>query len=308
MTLSEMRGEFLAGRLAKADYIRAMFERHANLFEYPPLLAGGAIRSIEIDESGLVFHFKAAGIRMRLARADRRVAPVETLNFGDYEPAEGRALLALARPGDRILDIGANHGYFSLFLARQVEACQVDAFEPIPENHAALVANLRLNAQANVRAHHLALSETEGVARFFYNPTYVTASSQQDLTGEAGVVPVECPMATLDGWLAANAATVHLIKCDVEGGELPVLRGGKKTLESQQPALFAEMLRKWSSRFGYHPNDMIRFLRELGYRAWAIGDEAVRPIEQVGDDTPETNYVFLIPGKHDELLRRLRHG
>jgi hypothetical protein len=94
---------------------------------------------------------------------------------------------------------------------------------------------------------------------------------------------------------------VDLIKCDVEGAELFVLRGAAQVIERDKPIVFLEMLRKWARQFDYHPNDIIGLLAASGYRCWAIGEHALREIEAVDDDTAETNYVFLHARHRDEM-------
>ena len=89
-----------------------------------------------------------------------------SMAFGLYELDTARVLKRLLRPGDHFIDGGANIGYFTLLAARLVgPAGRVDAFEPLPENHARLLAHLDLNGLADrVRVHRLALSDRAGEA------------------------------------------------------------------------------------------------------------------------------------------------
>ena len=86
---------------------------------------------------------------------------------------------------------------------------------------------------------------------------------------------------TLDQWTANQQIKPDFIKCDVEGAELLVFRGGQETLRRDQPIVFAELLRKWSKPFGYHPNDMLCLFRGLGYLCYAVGSKGVHRIENV---------------------------
>lgn len=70
------------------------------------------------------------------------------------------------------------------------------------------------------------------------------------------------------------------------------------------------MLRKWSKKFDYHPNDIIDLLKSVGYSCYAIEENSLGYISQVTDDTMETNFLFLDESKErhkniiDKLLKR----
>ena len=81
-----------------------------------------------------------------------------------------------------------------------------------------------------------------------------------------------------------------------------VLKGGCDTLKQFKPIVFAELLRKWSKPFGYHPNDMIDFMSSMNYLCIAISNEGYRKCELVNDDTSETNYLFLNKENHSQLI------
>ena len=64
-----------------------------------------------------------------------------------------------------------------------------------------------------------------------------------------------------------NAGPVHLMKIDVEGGELGVLKGAKKTLKDCKPVLFIEIDAKMTARYGHEPEAVFALLRDHGYSA-----------------------------------------
>ena len=66
--------------------------------------------------------------------------------------------------------------------------------------------------------------------------------------------------------------------------------------------MVAELLRKWSKPFGYRPNDVLQYFALLGYVCFAIGATGVRRLEQVTDETGETNYAFIHVQAHEHLL------
>ncbi len=95
------------------------------------------------------------------------------------------------------------------------------------------------------------------------------------------------------------------IKCDVEGAELLVFRGGRSTLAKYRPVVFTELLRKWSKPFGYHPNDLIGYFVELGYLCFAVGSSGARRTDEITEQTVETNYCFLHSKAHTSLILEL---
>jgi len=116
---------------------------------------------------------------------------------------------------------------------------------------------------------------------------------------------VQCRVETLDAVARAQGiARVDLIKCDVEGSELFVLRGVAETIRRDQPIIMLEMLRKWARVFDYHPNDIIAFLGDLGYRCWSWDGADLIPVPAVDDACTQTNFFFLHDARHHDIPAR----
>src|SRR5476649_2489275 len=148
--------QFQAGAIDKASYIRTMFEEHhAKLFDYASYLAQTNVKKIEIEDGRVVMTSRDRGVRIACSPVDFRIAPVETLNFFDYEKEESTMMENLVADGDNFFDIGAN-------IAASRRKTRVYAFEPIPTTYASLSVNLSLNATANVKAHNFGLSNQAG--------------------------------------------------------------------------------------------------------------------------------------------------
>jgi len=142
-------------------------------------------------------------------------------------------------PGAWALDIGANVGHYAMRMSELVGASgRVIAFEPVPDTFALLSANARLFAHRNVSLLNVAASErsavvgmqipvfSEGLSNYYQ--AHVTA----DVT-ELTVLSIAVDALALD-------APVRLVKIDVEGHELPVLRGMRALLERDHPVLIIE--------------------------------------------------------------------
>lgn len=153
---------------------------------------------------------------------------------GCWEPLESRVLRAALATGDAVLDAGANIGYFTLLAARAVGATgRVYAFEPEPDNHALLAANVRLNALPQVRLFDCALSDTAGTAALYLSAHNLGDHSLAAAPGTAAI-PVRCCRA--DAVLPADLR-LALIKADVQGAEPAVLTGLGALLEASLPTV-----------------------------------------------------------------------
>lgn len=305
--LRELAEAYAQGRLAKADYIRAAHRRHQQLFEYVDRLAAADVRYIHITADGV--RFRLGDAEMWCPPGEARVAPIEALNFGGYEPAETHLLDTLAARATHVLDIGANIGVHTLRLALRFPALRLYAFEPIPTSFDYLQRNIALNAVGErVRTFHCALADRNGATSLYLAPGNGTNASLRNVAAAADAVKVPGLTLKLDDWCRSYGVVPDLIKCDVEGGELAVFTGARDTLARARPMVVSELLRKWSRPFGYHPNDLLDLFAGLGYHCFAIGEAGIRPITRVDQDTPETNYAWVHPERHPEAMQALSAG
>lgn len=305
-TLIQLKQQFQAGALSKPEFIQAALAVHKTLFDYVEVTRSTDVHEILITADGVSFVLGEERIRLYAPENEGRVAPIEVMNFDHYEPAETRVMDILAAEARTILDVGANIGLYSIRFAKRFPAARVYAFEPLPTTHAVLQRNVAANAVGDrVSCFNYGLSETSGTVDFFIAPAAGTNASLLNVAGAQDAQRVVGLALTMDQWSANQKVVPDFIKCDVEGAELLVFRGGRATLAQAQPIVFAELLRKWSKPFGYHPNDMLAFFAELGYQCFAVGESGVRGLTEVTDDTPETNYAFLHHQKHASTIQRL---
>lgn len=312
MSLADLRSHFLSGELSKPEYIVAMHDLHAVLFEYSDRLPATDIARIEITDHRVVMETRSHGIRMVCDPEDHRIAPIEILNFGAYEPAESRMLLNILGEMEGqgrlkvAFDVGANFGYYALLLRHRFPGLEVHAFEPVPGTFRRLEENLALNGATSIHTHPFGLSDQRGEFPFYFYPEGSGNASAVDLTGGPTVQKVMCRVERMDDFAASRALNPDFIKCDVEGAELLAFRGGLSTLGRNRPVVFTEMLRKWSARFGYHPNEILSLFQNLGYSCFTAKDDRLRLFEAMDDQTLETNFFFLHPEAHRSVLEAWR--
>ena len=179
------------------------------------------------------------------------------------EPFESKLLSRNVGHGT-MLDIGANTGVHSIRVALQRPEVRIFAFEPVAENHAVLVKNIARNGLAQrVCAVQVAVGASQGTVRMPAN--FGTGN------WVGGIIPgansEEIPVLTIDSFLKARGIVdVGLVKCDVEGYELQVLRGMTTCLQHMRPRLLLEVDETWCLRLGHHAADVFALLRQFGYR------------------------------------------
>jgi FkbM family methyltransferase len=215
-----------------------------------------------------------------------------------YERFEVELLAERLRPGGVLVDVGANVGLYSIQLARRVERLKVLAFEPVAATYETLRRNLVKNgADARVDARRLALGERRGAVRM---TTRLQAGNFMVEEGaSAASEAVEgVEVRRLDDVLAEVGSPVDAIKCDVEGAELGVLRGGEETLERDRPTLLLEIDERWVARYGHTGADVLNFLIDRGYRYERIvGEELLPPSASLAEDLASSrNFLFTSRG------------
>ncbi len=302
--LATLRSDFEAGLLTKLAYNGEMWNNHQRLFDYARFLPGTNVEAIEITEDAVVFRLRDPKILLRCTPSDQRHVAITSFNFGQYELHDFRVVMRLAKACSVIVDIGANTGFYSIALGQRYPYAQIVAFEPIPATYGELVRNLTLNGITNVSTYNVGLSDRTSDEPFYFDVTVPGATSGAPLGPEFGPTQtLICPVQSLDAFVERTGTAPDFIKCDVEGGELRVFRGAADTLARFKPIVFTEMLRKWSARFGYHPNEMMDFFRSYGYDCFVVNGAVLAPFAQMTEETIETNFFFLHRQRHLEMVR-----
>jgi FkbM family methyltransferase len=147
---------------------------------------------------------------------------------------------------------------------------KVFAYEPVAANATRLRENLRLNGLTHVVVHEIALGELDGEITLQLGSDPVFHSSTDVLGPWRTDESVRVPSRTLDAvWKADGRPSVSVVKVDVEGAELSVLKGGRELLAAERPALLLELLDAtrdevvgWLSDLGYRPS------RPRGFAPW----------------------------------------
>ncbi|KAB2665560.1 MAG: FkbM family methyltransferase [Verrucomicrobia bacterium] len=202
------------------------------------------------------------------------------------ERPEMEALLRIVRPGDTVLDIGANKGSYLYWLRRATgPSGRVVAFEPQPILAAYLRDVVLARHWSNVVIEGKGLSERAGTLLLGVpaggDGTSPGASFEASIAGNPGSHSVPVEVETLDG-LFAGGPRVAFIKCDVEGHELSVFRGGERLLRESGPTLLFECEARHLG--GREMREVFAWLEDRGYAGEFFGPAGLRPIREFSPD------------------------
>ena len=177
-------------------------------------------------------------------------------------------LAASLREGCSYVDVGTNRGQVLAQAALVAPRARLTAFEPVP----ALAAQLRSSFPA-LDCRELALGATEGSAEFTHFRKLDGWSGLRrspEISDERGAPEqIQVRVSTLDRELAGGPAP-DVVKIDVEGGELDVLRGGRETLARARPLLLLEHVAEAAALYGASSGALWDELSELGYEILAL--------------------------------------
>jgi FkbM family methyltransferase len=211
----------------------------------------------------------------------------------EYEP-ELRQLLARIRPGDVIIDIGANVGSYTLRCARRTgPGGRVIAIEAMAANAALLERNIAANGLKNVRVVACAIGDKPGrVALYSKGHSSSTRLSE----GDSFSAVAEAEMITGDSLIEIHGLTrVDWIKMDIEGAEPAALRGLPRILAEFRPSFLFE------NNSG--AVEMTRLLREARYKMGSFNKRG-----ELVEATGHPINLFGIPGEKLDNNHLFRNG
>lgn len=201
-----------------------------------------------------------------------------------FEPELTAALHSVLRPGEVFVDIGANVGWHTLsLLVARPDVRMAYAFEPSARTFEMLREGVEANGCADrCEVRRLALSDREGSAKFKTFPEMGSLHSSLYPLGDLAFVEEEVPLDTLDAQARTFVAPPAVIKCDVEGAEMDVLRGAQEVLGGKggdPPVWFMEANYETSGMAGFFPWEMIEYARSFApYEGYLIRGGRIVPL------------------------------
>jgi FkbM family methyltransferase len=208
------------------------------------------------------------GVPFRIAGRTIRID--ESLRRWDMngESEVQQTLINHLLPGDCMLDIGANFGIHSLLGGSLVgQNGVVHAFEPLPTSLKMLRHHVRLNGlQGIIRVVASAVSDSKDPHVAFFGGAENVGTTASLRPSGSNTNRMTVANVTLDDYSRQLNRLVRLLKIDVEGGEVKVLRGGQEFFMSHRPLLIIEVHTFAFSDFGTSMQEYQTLLHDLGYK------------------------------------------
>lgn len=244
-------------------------------------------------------------------------SPMNFVSGGRYEDENLAVLLSLVDDDTVFVDVGANLGYFSLRVAQRLVRGKVLAFEPQPGLVDLMRRTLHLNGlRDQVEVHPVGLSDESGTLAMEIPVGHAggaqipTQLSRRWNTLKYGEVQRQSVEVRVFDELVPADFRCQLVKIDVEGYELSVLRGMRRTLERSPDAtvLLEKMIRGYGDE-----RELWTFFQSLGMRVYAVLDGGwLRPFAD-SDALADWDHGYILATRREDMAverdrRRFRIG
>jgi FkbM family methyltransferase len=238
------------------------------------------------------------------------------IRVGTWQEPELDVARAAVRPGDTVLDIGANFGLYTYHLGRAIgPGGTVWAFEPLPFTFKTLTHVTALLRVRNAKLINRGCSDEQGRVSFQVpmTPQGTMSTGMAHLAGRGHDHPgketqvrwkteseVTAEVVRLDDFLPP-LADLPFIKIDIEGGEPKAFRGAERLIDKHLPTIVCE-INPWYLE-GFHESvaTLCSFFGRKGYGLYRFGDHSRRLAPVREDEVVEDNYVFVHPSRKDRL-------
>jgi FkbM family methyltransferase len=206
---------------------------------------------------------------------------------GEWEPFETEVVAHFLRPGDVLVDIGANIGWYTLIAANIVGSRgRVYAFEPAKENYDIAARNLALNGFRNVTLERLAISNSTGAVRLFLSPENLGDHRLYESTEIRACEIVATT--TIEKYFADKPAPIRVVKIDTQGSEGLIFEGIPDDFVTRRgvAAFIVEFWPLGLSESGSSAAALVRRMRALRLDCFVI-HESISGLEPISLETIE---------------------
>lgn len=213
-----------------------------------------------------------------------RLVPMCRFLSSQYEPDVWNWLKQRTVPGSIILDVGAQFGLYSMLATRHIGAeGRIFAFEPSPDTAAVLGRHLKNNGMTDrVEIVQAAVGPEEGEVTFYMAGTHPSNTLAPTTVDPVKLTPVKVKAITVDGFCRQRQLKPTILKIDVEGWELQVLRGATEVVQDPALTICVEMHPyAWESA-GYTAAEFTSFVEANGFEIVPLTGQA-SPLTEYGE-------------------------
>jgi FkbM family methyltransferase len=213
----------------------------------------------------------------------------------DYESEVSDFFREVLKPGDNVIDVGANRGFFTVKASQLVGDGKVFAFEPGINTFKLL----QKNAGSNVQCINAAVGDKNKDVELYVNLDGDNGNSLwnpasfgcNQKTRRHRSIKEKVKMVTLDSVIDF---VPKLIKIDTEGCELMVLKGARKILKKYHPLVVSEINVMALKEMGTTQEELGKYMASLGYKAYSLPEK--RELDFTNFNVPYLNYnmVFMV--------------
>jgi FkbM family methyltransferase len=202
--------------------------------------------------------------------------------YGYYSRDVVLLLKRLLKRGATVFDVGANIGEIALVAANCVgRKGRVYAFEPVSTLFQSLEKNIAINQLDHIAAFQRGLADRDGRTVIYkqrgsFSDGTVHEGLGSIFASESRSEPIEeIQLTTMDQLVKEqNVRRLDLVKIDVEGAELSVLRGSIATLERFRPYIILELQSQTANSAGHEQTEILELIENLGYSIYTIQRKA----------------------------------
>lgn len=216
--------------------------------------------------------YKKRGYRIKIGGTSMLVDPdyIMTTEISPEEPVLER-LIEMIAPGETFLDVGGYIGTYAIPVAMKDPSIKVVSFEPAPHCAEVFKKHLRYNHVTNVTLVESACGDTTGTISFDSNRSVLDfpapeGKTMRDCVGDPACENhIDVRVTRLDDYVEDNDLEPAFLKVDVEGAELQVLEGARKTLLKHKPTVFCELHKFNWADFACDEQLLNAFLDDVGF-------------------------------------------
>lgn len=192
-------------------------------------------------------------------------------------------MFPISSKSSTIFDVGANIGYYTIQFAQKTEGI-VYAFEPMSYQYNTLLKNIEINELNNVYPVQQIVSDSVGKERIYFSGINNTAASSVVVETEDYE---DIPTITLDQFCKEkNIEFIDLIKIDVEGYEMNVLKGLSEMLKTNRiKHMFIEVVERHLQKAGSSSEELFTYLKKYSYDGYSIKSGSLEQYEMGNDES-----------------------